>query len=51
VVLLGEGPKTTFTGNGATDLTSQVVRFQDSDRFLTTLARTLVQKQLATGAR
>jgi len=50
VVLLGEGPKSRFTGVTATDVASPVERFQDSDRFLVTLSRAIVRSQLATAS-
>jgi exosortase/archaeosortase family protein len=46
VILMGEGPKTEFKGLGADDITSPVARFADSDRFLVSLARTIVRSQL-----
>jgi len=51
VILLSEGPKTTFTGVTATDVSSGGSRFAQSDRFLVTFARDLVKTQLKTAAR
>jgi exosortase/archaeosortase family protein len=51
VILLGEGPRTAFSGLTANDVTSQVPRFAESDKFLVTLARTIVRAQLPTASR
>jgi exosortase/archaeosortase family protein len=51
VILMGEGPKTTFSGITADDVTSQVPRFAESDRFLVSLAREMVRSQLGTASR
>lgn len=51
VILMGEGPKTQFSGVEAEDITSQVPRFAESDRFLVTLGREIVRSQLATASR
>ena len=51
VVLLSEGPNTTFTGATATDLPASASRFGTSDRFLVTFAQDLVRTQLKTATR
>jgi exosortase len=51
VILMSEGPKTTFTGVTASDVTSGASRFVQSDRFLVTFARDLVKTQLKTATR
>jgi exosortase/archaeosortase family protein len=51
VILLGEGPKTQFSGLQAEDITSQVPRFAESDRFLVSLGRTIVRTQLEVASR
>jgi exosortase len=51
VILLGEGPKSEFGGVTADDVETQVARFKDTDRFLTTLGRAIVRSQLATASR
>jgi hypothetical protein len=51
VILMGEGPKTQFTGVTATDVSTPVERFKDSDRFLVTLGRAIVLSQLPTAAK
>src|SRR3954452_690338 len=50
VILLSEGPNTTFHGVAATDLPATGSRFELSDRFLVTFARDLVRTQLGTTA-
>jgi exosortase len=51
VILLGEGPKSEFTGVTADDVETQVSRFAESDRFLVTLARQIVRSQLTVASR
>jgi exosortase/archaeosortase family protein len=46
VILLGEGPKTEFSGVTANDVDTPVERFVDTDRFLVTLGRAIVRSQL-----
>jgi exosortase/archaeosortase family protein len=48
VILMGEGPKTEFTGVAASDVNTQAPRFVQSDRFLVTLGRAIVRSQLET---
>lgn len=50
VILLGEGPKTQFTGVTGSDIGTQVPRFADTDRFLVTLGRAMVRSQLGTAS-
>ncbi|MEA2518127.1 MAG: hypothetical protein QOF49_207 [Chloroflexota bacterium] len=51
VVLMSEGPNTTFTGVEATDIGGSGLRFATSDRFMVTFARDLVRTQLKTATR
>lgn len=51
VLLLGEGPKAQFTGITAGDVGTQDPRFVDTDRFLMTMARTIVRGQLETASK
>jgi exosortase len=51
VFLIGEGPKSEYTGLIAKDVTSQDARFAQTDAFLVTLARTVVRAQLDTASR
>jgi exosortase/archaeosortase family protein len=51
VILMMEGPNTTFTGVQAADLPATASRFGTSDRFLVTFARDLVKTQLKTAVR
>ena len=51
VILLSEGPKTTFSGVTGNDVASSDSRFAQSDRFLVTFARSLVQTQLKAATR
>ena len=46
VLLLGEGPTAEFAGVTADDVESPTPRFAESDRFLVTVARSLVRTQL-----
>lgn len=51
MILMGEGPDAQFTGVTAKDVATQDTRFAESDRFLVTLGRTIVQSQLTTATR
>jgi exosortase len=51
VILLGDGPKTQFTGVTASDIGTQVPQFVDTDRFLVTLGTAIVRSQLTTASR
>jgi exosortase len=51
VFLLGEGPKSQYSGVIATDVATQDARFAQTDAFLVTLARNVVRTQLATASR
>jgi exosortase len=51
VFLLGEGPKSQYSGVIANDVVTQDARFAQTDAFLVTLARNVVHAQLATASR
>ena len=47
VVFMANGPRAEYTGIGDEDLGTASERFEDTDRFLVTLGRAIVQSQLA----
>jgi exosortase len=51
VFLIGEGPKSEYSGLIAKDVASQDARFAETDAFLVTLARTVARAQLDTASR
>jgi exosortase len=51
VFLLGEGPKSEYSGLIATDVSTQDARFAQTDAFLVTMARNVVRTQLETASR
>jgi exosortase len=51
VFLIGEGPKSHYRGIIANDVVTQDARFAQTDAFLVTLARNVVDRQLQTASR
>jgi hypothetical protein len=51
VFLLGEGPKSQYSGPIANDVATQDPRFAQTDAFLVTVARVVVHSQLEIASR